>query len=207
MNLTAFQEAVRRRAGLPSTDALLAAADLTEIVNESLHAISTERRWPWLESTRTFVTVAGTGSYATATRWVETRMLKIDTFAPQRAGSRAELEAAYPSASTRGTPRVFTVSGDLLVLRPIPDAVYTVTEVFYQFEPDLVSGSDNPLMPTWCHGSIVWWATAEAHRRLRNDERAERAQARADDWLRRMHDNVRRSTPTTRPTIRAGSFI
>ena len=206
MNLASLITAVRRRVGITSTDARAADADITELVNEALAAITTQEDWPWTETTRSFNTTAGTRGYATATRWVRTRQLQIDGSQPLEPESRRTLDYWFPTSTSTGTPLYWCVSGDQLRIYPTPDAVYTVTEVFFQYEPEL-SGTDTPLMPSWAHGSIVEWASSLLLTRLREDERAAVAMSRAQDWLKRMADDSRRSTPPLRIRVRSGSEV
>lgn len=207
MTLATLQAAVLRRAGLPSSDALAAGADLTDLINEALAAISTQKRWPWLETTRSFVTGANVGTYATPTGWVETRQLRIDQYDPMIPSTSIELGFSYSDVADTGRPLSFAIQADQIILRPIPDGAYTVTEVFQQTDVVLVNGADVPLLPAQYEGAVIWWATAELHRRLRNDSRAEAAQSRADDWMKRMSDNARRAVGYPRVRVRGGSLI
>lgn len=206
MNLAAMIAAVRTRAGIPSTDALGGDPAITEFINEALAAISTERDWPWLEATRSFVTAANTGTYAAPSDWVRTRSLKVADEAPLRSVSRAQLDYWYPATSDTGRPRLYAVSAEQLVLRPIPDGVYTVTEIYFRSEPEL-SGVMTPLLPAWAHYAIVEWATSLLLERTRNEDRAERAMRRAQDWLKRLQDDARRTTAPVGVRVRPGGLL
>lgn len=206
MNLPGLIAAVRTRAGLPDGDALAAEPAITEMVNEALAAIATERDWPWLETTRSFTTASDTGTYAAASDWVRTRSLKIADRAPLRSVSRAQLDYWYPATNDTDQPRLYSVSAEQLVLRPIPDGAYTVTEVYYRSEPEL-SGTMTPLMPAWAHYAIVEWATSLLLERTRDEDRAERAMRRAQDWIKRLQDDARRMTAPVGVRVRPGGFI
>ena len=207
MDLDAMRAAVRRRAGVSSSDQLAADADLLEIINGVMNEISGEAAWPWLEDTRTFVTVAGTQGYATATRWAQTGSLKIDGYGPLGFYSRKQLEEWFPLAATRGTPEYYTVSGDELLLFPTPDGVYTVTEVFTAYEAQLAAGSDTPAMPLQFHTAIVHGAAEELLLRMREDERAAREAQRKAAILGRMRKAALRSGALMRVRVRPGSAV
>lgn len=207
MDVDAIRAAVRRRCGVSSSDQLAADTDLLEIIVGVLHEISVERDWPWLETSRSFNTTAGTASYATGTRWVRTHSLKIDNYGPLGFYSRKHLDEWYPTSAATGTPRFYSVSGDQLLLFPTPEAVFSVTEVFQQYEPALTAGTDVPLMPLPFHTVIVHAAAEELLLRMREDERAAREAARKASWLGRMRDDVRRSGALPRVRVRPGSAV
>lgn len=206
MDLPGLITATRRRAGVSSLDAMAADADITELINEALGAITTHADWPWMETTRTFPTVAGTRAYATGTRWVRTRQLQVDGSEPLQPETRRTLDYWFPDSTVRGTPQYWCVSGDQILLYPTPDAAVTVAEVFFQYEPEL-SGSATPLLPSWAHGAIVEWAASLLLSRLREEERAAVCAARAQDWLKRLRDDQRRSTAPPRIRVRSGGFL
>lgn len=201
-----MRAAVRRRVGVTSSDALAADADLLEIIVGVLHEISSERDWPWLETSRSFNTTSGTRGYATGTGWVSTTSLKIDGYSPLGFYSRSQLEEWYPTASTTGMPQFYAVSGDQLQLFPTPDGVYAVTEVFQRFEPALVDGDDTPLMPAIYHMAVVHGAAEELLIRMREDERAAREAARKASIVGRMRA-VARSGALPRVRVRPGGFV
>ena len=207
MDLQAMQAAVRRRVGLPSTDALGASADLTELINEALHAISTERDWPWLETSESISLSAGAGTDALPSNWVRTRSMTIGTYGSLTYMDAGRLDDAYPDSGVTGRPRYYAVRGDTLLFRPFTDAAYTVSHVYYRSETDLSANGDTPLMPSWAHTAIVEWAAALYMLRTRDEDRARYFQERADDWLRRLQDNARRVTAPSVPRVRSGSWI
>lgn len=207
MTLTELIAEVRVRAGYPDTDPQASDADLTKLILEALNAISTERDWPWLETSATLTTADGTAAYSPPAGWVRTRSLQIPGSAPlDGAASRHELDSLYPSTST-GQPQSWVVSGDQIRLYPIPDGVYSITHVYYRQETQLSAGSDTPLMPAWAHAAIVHWATSLYHSRTRNQELADESMKRARDWLTRLADNARRSNGPYRVRVRPGSWV
>lgn len=208
MNVTDLIAAVRRRTGLSSSDAFAADADLIEIIAEVSNAISTERDWPWLETSTTLTTAAGTQAYAMPADWVRTRTLAVSGSGPMDSTrSRQDLDGWFAASDSSGEPQFFVVSGDVLRLYPTPDRAYSVTHVYYRQETQLASGSDTPLIPSWAHGAIVYAAAAVLLRRVGEDARAEQAQRQADAWMRRLVDNSRRTSGPVRVRVRAGGFL
>jgi hypothetical protein len=207
VNATTMAAAVRRRCGLPQTDSLAADADLIELLNEASQAISTERDWPWLETSETITTVAGTGASAVPADWVRTKQLRVNLYDSMATLDSGNLDARFPDNTARGVPQAFAVQGDTILLRPVPDAAYAIEHIYYRQETQLASGSDTPLMPAWAHTAIVEWAAALFLYRARDDQRAELAMKRARDWVNRLQDNARRTTAPATVRVRAGSWI
>lgn len=207
MTLTELIASVRAKSGYPSTDAQITDAAITDFLNDALNAISTERDWPWLETSATLTTVADTAAYSPPSGWVRTRALQVPGSAPMDgAASRFELDSLYPSTST-GQPQSWVVSGDQIRLYPIPDGVYSITHIYFRQETQLSSPTDEPLMPAWAHAAIVHWATSLCHSRTRNQELADESMKRARDWLTRLADNARRSNGPYRVRVRPGSPV
>ena len=208
MSVTTLIAAVRRRTGLSSTDAFAADADITEILNEVNAAVATEHDWPWLETSATLTTAAGTAAYSPPAGWMRTVSLQIPGYAPLDGGdSRGSLDQRYPTSTTTGQPVSYVISGDQIRLYPTPDAVYSITHVYYQSETVLDDGADNPLLPVWAQGVLMWGAAAALFRRTGQDARADEAQKQYDRWLRRLQDNTRRSTAPMRVRVRPGSPV
>ena len=208
MDLTALWTATRNRVGISSTDARAGDTAVTELIVEALNAIATERDWPWLETSETFSTVNGTATRAVPTGWMRTRTLQVAGSAPMDdSRSREQLDGLWSDSTATGQPMFFVVSGDALRMYPTPDAVYSVTHVYYRQETQLSSGSDTPLMPAWAHAAIAEWASSLLLTRLREDARAEAAMKRAHGWLDRLQDNARRVTGPVRVRVRPGGFV
>ena len=208
MSVTTLIAAVRRRTGLSSSDAFAADADITELLNEVASSIAAERDWPWLETSATLSTSAGTATYSPPADWMRTRSLQIPGYQPlDGKNSRAQLDEWMPTSTSTGMPVHWTVSGDLIRLYPTPDAVYAISHVYYRTETTLDDGADNPLMPAWAQGALIWGAAAILFARTNQEARAGEAQKRADAWLRRLGDNARRSAGGGRVQVRPGSPV
>jgi hypothetical protein len=80
VTLTEMRTAVRTRIGNPSTDGFFTDAQLTDLINEALAAVSAEEDWPWLQTSANITTVAGTAAYAAPAGWVHTKQLYINLY-------------------------------------------------------------------------------------------------------------------------------
>ena len=196
--------AVRTRLGNPSTDGFFTDAQVGELVNESLQYNNTLADWPWCKATTTFVTVSGTITYdpTAATGWMKTRVLTIDGYDSMQQLSLQEIREK-PTTET-GVPCYFALENELIHLRPVPNAVYTVIHDYYKIEPELAS-TDSPLMPAQFRFAIVEYAAYLAHMREGNMGMADRALARHQKWYEAMADHRRRTTAPKKIRTRPGS--
>lgn len=205
MQLSELRTAVRTRLGVPSTDGFYTDAQLTDLVNEALQVISTERDWPWLSTSETITTVSGTATDSPPAGWMKTRSLCIDGYDPME--QRSLLEIRGVPTTDRGMPTIYDISGDVLIFRPVPDGVYSIIHDYFKVEPSLTADADTPLMPTQFHYSIVAKASELAHLRQRDNTRAGAQLAEYNAWLGRMLDNRRRTSAPTRIRVRPGAAI
>lgn len=205
MNLSQLRDAVRVRLGVPGGDTFYTDTTLNDLINESLQAIASEADWPWLQTSTTFDTVAGDGAYDPPADWIETRSLCIDDFNAIEWRSLPEIRE-YPTSIT-DVPEAYTVSGDELLLRPVPAGVYTVQHDYLRMEQTLVTDSDVPFMPTQWRYSIVAFATHLAYLRSGDVQRATAALADYQAWTKRMRMQRRRSKGPIRVRVRPGGEL
>jgi hypothetical protein len=207
MNRAQLREATYDKLGVDSTDPRLGTARIDRLINEALHWIETDKDWPWLMTSTTFSTAAGTGAYTAPTDWLRTRSLRIADYSPLEVRSSEELDYDYPLSTEQGVPTAFGFEGDQLLLRPLPSGVYTVTHRYVRMEPDLNNDDQSPLMPASFHPAIAEVAAYLSLRRTREEERAAVAFAAYKDWHERMVDNRRRTQGTPSVRIRPGGWI
>lgn len=205
MNLGTMRTALETILGVPSSDGFYSSTQKNSLINEALQAVSTETVWPWLSDSTTFATVAGTATQAVPNDWMRTKNLVIDGYNPMRSISLQEIRA-IPTTS-RGLPTLYTVHDEVIVMRLVPDAVYTVIHDYEKVEPALSSDSDTPLMPSQFHYSIVHFAAHLAHVRAGNAQKAATSLADYNGWIRRMRDNRRRIAGPVRVRVRPGSAL
>lgn len=203
MDLTALSTAVLTRIGNPATDGFFTSAQVTDLINEALQAISTEEDWPWLQTQDTITTVAATSSYTPTAGWVRTKQMYIANGEPLIQLSLAEIDSIFDT----GQPLAYAIFQEKVHLRPIPNAVYTVQHQYYKSEPALASGSDTPLMPSIFHYSIVSYAAHLANIRQQRLDRAQVELGEANKWIERMRAYKRRSQLPARVRVRPGSLL
>jgi hypothetical protein len=206
MNVGALQSRVRNRVGTPSDDQGLPVNMLTDFINEANLQIAMEHDWPWRFTSTTLPTVAGTGSYALPANHLRTRVLRIAAQRPLRERTLFDLETSFSDDATRGQPTDYTVEGANLLLRPIPNAAYTINHWYLRVEPAVSKDSDIPLMPEMFQTSIVELASFLAFRKIGNTEQAAICEAAYQKWLGKMHDKVRKTRQTLAPMVRPGAW-
>jgi len=206
MNVGGLQTRLRNRLGTPSDDQGLPVNMLTDFLNEANLQIAMEHDWPWRLTSTTFPTVAGTSSYALPADHLRTRVLRIAQNRPLNERVLFDLEQTFYDDATRGEPTDFAVEGANILLRPIPDRVYTLTHWYLKVEPALAKDTDVPLMPEMFQTSIVELAAYYAFRRTGYTEQAAIAEGAYQKWIQKMHDKVRKTRQTLAVTVRPGAW-
>lgn len=202
MNLSEIRTALDRRTGLAFDTTAQ-----TALVNEAVAFISADYSWPWLQAVETVTTVASTGTYNVAGDWAQTLELRraSDNF-ELIALSIGELEDSFdPSSDANGEPWAFAIYGEQIRLRPVPDAVYSLTHRYYKTEPVLSNTTDTPLMPVRFHHAIVEYAAHLAFRRAGKQNQASAALEGYKMWRERMADDRRRRVGPVKVRIRPGA--
>lgn len=205
MTLTEMRTAVRVRLGNPSTDGFFTDAQLNDLINEALQSISSEDDWPWLQTSENISLVAGTATYTPNANWIRTKQLFIQEGEPFVMLTLAEINE-YGIQST-GTPDVYTIYGEQLVVRPVPQTAATLIHQFIRKEAALALDADTPLMPSMFHYSIVAFATYMAHLRQGYTARADAELKAYQAWYKRMVSFRRRSQVPMRVRVRPGSWL
>lgn len=205
MDLSTMRTAVRTRIGNPSTDGFFSDANLTDLLNEATAALSAEEDWPWLQTAANITTVAGTAAYAAPAGWVHTKHLYINNYDPLTYLSLPEIDAI--STTDTGQPQFFTIYDEDILLRPVPDAVYTIVHQYNKSETAMSNDSDTLLMPSIFHYAVVTLAAKLAHDRQRDLQRSQIEEADYEKWLRRMRNYRYRLQGPMRPRVRPGSSL
>lgn len=201
-DLTDLLARVLNRGSFNSADTGLTSTVHTAHINAALKQISNERDWPWLFTTATINTVAGTATYAHPTGYVRTDSI----FEPATGiilQERQIEELDQYTASDR--PLLWCSYGTNIVLGPKPDDVYALTHRYVRVEPLLTTGSDLPLIPNAFDEGVVEWATYLGQTFTRQFDKAQEAAARYNAWLKTTLDNVRRGRRPLRVQVRPGA--
>lgn len=199
--------AVRTRLGVPEADNFYTAPVLDLLINEAVQSIGLEADWPWMEASTTFATVSQQQEYDPATLvqaghiWLRTRALTVVNDSSLEWRSLIEIREFGDDS---GDPAFYTLTGDRLLLAPVPNKALTYTHDYIRQEPILVFNTDSPLMPIPFRYAIVHFACYLGHMRQNENQRAEPEFAAYEAWLKRMHDNRRRTTGAIRARVRPG---
>lgn len=180
-----------------------------EFLNEAIQQVNSEVEWPWLQATTTIAMVVGQSAYSLNTlipNWARIHSV-FDPFD----GSRLELRTIQELDRIiySGVPRIYTVFGDQLIVKPIPQDTRNET-VHYTFrEPLLVGDNDALNMPNnqnWDKG-VIEYAAYISLRFLREDVRAESAYTAYTRWVTRIRDEKIRWREPLRVRVREGNMI
>lgn len=202
MNRGQIRTAIYARLGVPTTDGLQDSTTVNNAINDALHHVESEADWPWLQASETLTTAAGDDTYTPAATWVRTKRLRVADYEPMQPCTPIELDDLHPDSSHRAQPTHFAVVEGVLVVRPVPDGVYSLLHLFTKTETDLTDDAHSPLLPARFHPAIVEYACFVLHRRARQAAEAAGALAAYEGWLRRMHDDRRRTTGPSKVRVR-----
>lgn len=197
--------------GNPSTDGFFSDANLTQVIAEANHALGVEADWPWLEASATLTTVSGQQAYtppvASSTSWLRT--VAISRSDTSSGGFYSLVMRSLPEIRELGTetgePTFYCVSGEQILLAPVPSAVMTYTHDYIKQEKTLAIAADEPFLPAQFQYALVHLATSLAHMRQGDMQRSDFHMKLYQSWLTRMRDNRRRTSQFPRIRVRPGS--
>lgn len=192
--------------GLPSDDALVPAATLTQCINNGLTKMAMDYDWPHLYTQVTITTVAGTRLYGLPDgtpdpQWVRTIWISKDDVGVDLI-QRQRRDLTIYSAASRGKPRWYAENGQAVLIAPTPDGVYSLTHVYIRTEPELVDDGDEPLCPEHMIDIVVCYAVSEASIFTKDTTIKNMADTEIQGWIKRMRDNVHMSASTMRIRVR-----
>lgn len=196
MNFSQLQTRVLARLNMSTDDPQASLAD--EYVNEALHIIeaSAPNGWPWMRRTITVTTTASTQSYSFSTigalespdvgiaKVLGVKVLNNGIYMPLRLMSPDEAAQLFPTTTT-GVPEAWFAEGQTLYLYPSPNAAFTLPVRVVITETDL-EGSSSPVLPVQFHTAIVEAASMLFYETLADWDKAGRAQAQVDVWIKKM---------------------
>ena len=125
-----------------------------------------------MEVSYTTPTVQGQEGYVLPSDFLQTRtlailtnpMLTLDFKSPR------QLKQLYPSSSWQGEPRCYAIYGQQLLLRPIPDGVYSLELNYYQKIPPLASAPGNTNWLVQQHPDLYLYGSLVPIFRMLNDD-------------------------------------
>lgn len=171
LSLQNQRDSLRRATGEDTTDLDNTEADL--LLNRSWWEIASVFKFREKQTSRTFVTVAGTVSYAiaadhNATQIVSIKDINSSAYEPLAPMSEAEYESNFiDTTAARGKPTHCLRRGSNIILWPTPDTVYTVKELYDKTLADVASDPSVGVPQEW-HEMI--WIGAAFRRFLENGD-------------------------------------
>jgi hypothetical protein len=187
MNLGAIKTALRRYAGVDTTDPLV------DWINAAMHEFEEAYDWPFMEGVANQPTVASNTQLTLPADFFKLAKAKVVVDRASASVARAALtyvprirfedESTYDPFTT-GEPSHYTLIGmDQMFLWPIPDGVYTVRVFYEKGLADLASDSDIPGLPTRYHYTIVEGAAVRALQAESEEDRANTARGIFEDSI------------------------
>jgi len=121
----------------------------------------------------TLATVASTQGAALPTGWLEFENVTVVSSPDVQLNyvNIQHLDTKFPNNSYTGTPVVYSVEGQQILFGPVPDAVYSVSVLYYKRYDPLSTTPTNWLL-TNHPGVYLWAALAESAPFLKDDQRA-----------------------------------
>lgn len=194
---------LRHKLALPSDDQLVPDSDLTISINNGMNAMAADYDWPWLFTSATITTVAGTVAYSLPTRHMRTLWIANEPYGYQLvARQRKQLSRYYGTNFQQDYPFYYTVYGAGIRLAPIPNAVYSLSHTYVAAEAPLTTGAQEPLCPEHFSDLIVLYAGMEEATRLKDFQQRNAFMQDAQTWKLRIKDQIRQEASTLRVQTR-----
>jgi len=195
--------------GLTTTDPLATVGMMNRHIDAALRHVAADRDWPWLVLEVDVPLVASQGDYPAPANWLKTIDFTVtqgSNLGPLTFVSGLSLDEMYPSNSQHGNPRHFSIIGDVLRLRPIPDAVGVANHRYKIGEPALVADTDVPVMPPEYHDQLVELVAGLALGATRDNRGGEYWQ-RYTAWSKRLRDEQTRKHGPQLMRVRPGGWL
>lgn len=153
MTNASIEQAAREQYNAVS-DSFFSQASIITLINKAQAELA--HKALLIENKTTFSTVAGTRAYAypsnvIAFKRVEYAGSKID----QIGFDEDDLINLYPTTTTTGTPRFYSIWDQYIYLRPIPAAIATVTVYVYSEPTIMTLSTETPEVPTLFHLALT----------------------------------------------------
>lgn len=111
----------------------------------------------------TLTTVAGTRSYSVPAGFLAIKRIEVNGTKLQPIDFREDdtLTLNNADATQQGNPQFYSIWNDTIYLRPIPDAVYTVTIYGHKEAVLLTTASTTLSTPSRCHSALIDYVVGE----------------------------------------------
>lgn len=202
-DLAYLEQRVIDRTSLSSTDTRLTQAVRYRAINDALEQISLEHFWPWLLSSETIATVAGTATRALPTGYIATNSIVNTTL---RDALRPSSLIDIDLLTSTGIPVLYH-SAAVITWGPTPAAVYSLSHRYYRVEPALATSGAVPLIPQAFGRGVIEYAALLLLQQVREADMAATAEKNYNEWLKRAQDNARATREPARVRLRMGSWF
>lgn len=164
-------------------------------------------RVPQMETVATQPTTASIASYALPTDCLSVREVYLDEDDDSvlAAMSPSHLRSTY-AEDAEGEPEAYAITGETLVLGPVPSGTYTLAIDYYKAIPALSTGNTTNWLLTDYPDAYLWGALTMAEAYLKDDARTEVWKSAWDECMAEiLKDAIRRRTPAAPLHMRPGS--
>ena len=150
--------------------------DLTDSIPEFITLAETRHRRDFkirrMETRVTANTIVDSEYYTLPDNFVAMRNIQLNT------NPKTSLEYLTPeqmdrihAGSTKGKPKAFSIIGNNIQLRPIPDSVYQIEMLYFKYFTPLSDSNTTNDMLTYHPDAYLYGALVEAEPYLQNDKR------------------------------------
>jgi len=150
--------------------------DLTDSIPDFITLAETRHRRDFklrrMETRVTASTVADTEYYTLPDNFVAMRNIQLNT------DPKTALEYLTPeqmdriyAGSNKGKPKAYSIIGDNIQLRPLPDSAYEIEMLYYKYFTPLSDSNTTNDMLTYHPDAYLYGALVEAEPYLQNDKR------------------------------------
>ena len=199
--LAKIRERALALSGYSDDDSRMPTGDLTVLINNAVHRVTSHRDWPWLEAVETFETVPRQRAYDTPAGWSRTLRL---------AREESDYDMTLISARNiqtyerRGRTSVaYYVERAKLWVVPTPEEAFNLIHVYYKDEATLANESDELALPERFMDAVVCHTLQQMATRFDDDGLFAKAFAQGQKAMERMEDEALRTVGTGRVTTRS----
>tara|TARA_R110001592_G_scaffold262593_1_gene527852 strand:- start:431 stop:1057 length:627 start_codon:yes stop_codon:yes gene_type:complete len=151
-------------------------SDLTDVIPDFIALTESRHRRDFkirrMETRVTANTIADTEYYTLPENYVAMRNIQLNT------DPKTSLEYLTPeimdklqAGSSKGKPKVYSIIGNDIQIRPIPDGIYEIEMLYYKYFAPLSSSNATNDMLTHHPDLYLYGALVEAEPYLQNDKR------------------------------------